>query len=108
MGALHGAQKKISLFIGYFLAQGALMTILAGKLIIWRDEPSCLDWPVAIASWVVVASFFHFLLFLGAFYCVHVEGEANECHAFLRKTKEHRFSDIHKVKQAGGLDVKIV
>lgn len=108
MDAYTVRRSKISLFIGYFLAEGALIAILMGMLIIWRDEPSYLDWPVAIVSWVVVASFFHFLLFLGTFFCIHVKGEAIEYHTFLRKTKKYHFSDILKVKQSGGLDIKIV
>jgi len=108
MDAYTVRRSKISLLIGYFFAEGVLIAILVGMCIIWRDEPSYLDWPVAIVSWVVVASFFHFLLFLGTFYCVHVKGEAIEYHTFLRKTRKYYFSDIQKVMQAGGLDVKIV
>ncbi|MDL2232165.1 hypothetical protein LJC63_01110 [Ruminococcaceae bacterium OttesenSCG-928-L11] len=101
-------RSKLSLCIGYFLAEGALISILMAMLIIWRDEPAYLDWPMAILSWTVVAVFFHCLLFTGTFYSVRVNGEMIEYHAFLRKTKKLSFSDIQKITQSIGMDVKIV
>ena len=87
-------RSRLSLCIGYFLVEGTLMTILGLMLIIWRDEPTYLDWSTAILSWVIVALFLHFLLFIGTFYSVRVNGEAIEYHAFLRKTRKLVFSDI--------------
>jgi len=101
-------RSMVSLCIGYFLAEVTLIAILAGMLIIWRDEPAYLDWPIAILSWVTIALWFHFLLFIGTFYKVQVNGEAIEHHAFLRKTRKLFFSDIHKVEQSIGVDMKII
>jgi hypothetical protein len=101
-------RSKLSLIIGYFLAESALIVILMGMFVIWRDEPTYLDWPIAITSYVIVAVFFHFLLFIGTFYSIHINGEMIEYHAFLRKTKVFHFSDIQKVEQSIGLDIKIV
>ena len=101
-------RSKLALFIGYFLAEGVLIAILAGMVIIWRDEPTYLDWPLAMFTFAVVAVFFHFLLFLGTFYRVQVTGDAIEYHAFLRKTKKLHFSDIQKVEQSIGADMKIM
>ena len=101
-------RSRLSLYIGYFLAESTLAAILVGMLIIWRDEPTYLDWPIAIASWITVALFFHFLLFIGTFFSIRVNGEAIEHHAFLRKTRKLFFSDIQKVVQSIGVDVKIV
>ena len=84
------------------------MTILGLMLIIWRDEPTYLDWSTAILSWVIVALFLHFLLFIGTFYSVRVNGEAIEYHAFLRKTRKLVFSDIQKVTQSIGVDMQLV
>ena len=101
-------RSRLSLCVGYFLAEAALTVILAGMYIIWRDEPTYLDWPIAILSWVAVALFFHLLLFSGTFYCIQVNGETIEHHAFLRKMKRLYFSDIQKVTQSIGVDMKIV
>ena len=101
-------RSRLFLFIGYFLAEGVLIAILVGMLIIWRDEPTYLDWPIAILSGVTSALWFHFLLFIGTFYKVQVNGEAIEHHAFLRKTRKLFFSDIQKIEQSIGMDIKIV
>ena len=101
-------RSKISLYIGYFLAEGTLLAILAGMAVVWCDDPTYLDWPMAITSLVVVALFFHFLLFVGTFYRVQVEGESIEYHAFLRRTKRLTFSDIKRVVPSVGVDMKIV
>jgi|GEM_PF-3067493 len=105
-------RSKFSLYIGYFLAESLLLVFLVGMVIIWRDEPTYLDWPMAIASWIVVALFFHLLLFIGTFYKVQVNGDEIEYHAFLRKTKKLTFSDIKKITipqfSRLGVDLKVV
>ncbi len=101
-------RSRISLFIGYLLAEGLLIAFLIGMFIIWRDEPTYLDWPLAIFSWVTVALYAHFLLFMGTFYKVEINGDSIAYHAFLRKTKHFHFSDIQKTKPSIGVDVKLV
>ena len=101
-------RSRASLFIGYFLAEGTLVALLACMLVIWRDEPAYMDWPLAMASWVVVALFFHALLFIGSFYSVWVNGEAIAYRAFLRKTKRLTFANIRNATPSIGVDVKIV
>jgi hypothetical protein len=103
-------RSKLLLCIGYFLAESTLITILAAMLVIWQDEPSYLDWPVAITSWIACTVFFHSLLFAGTFYCLHIdaENETIEYHAFLKKTKRLLFSDIVKVEHSVNMDVKVV
>lgn len=101
-------RSKVALFIGYFLAEGTLSLLLAGMLIIWREDPAYLDWPLAIISWVVVAVFFHFLLFIGTFYKVEINGDIIIYYAFLRKPKTLCFSDIQNYKSSTGVDVKIM
>lgn len=101
-------RSRLCLWIGYLLAEGALLAILLGLLIIWYEEPSYLNWPLAVFSWVTVWLFFHCLLFTGTFYRVQVHGEQIECHGFLRKPKQLCFSDICKVEPSIGLDVKVI
>lgn len=108
MNAYVVRRSRLSLWIGYLLAEILLVALLAGMLIIWRDEPSYLDWPVAIASWVAAALFFHVLLFTGTFYSVRVDGESIEYRAFLRKAKKLGFSDIQRAEPSIGVDVKII
>ena len=101
-------RSKISLFIGYLVVEAVLISILVAMSIIWQEDPTYLDWPVAITSWGVVAVFFHLLLLKGTFYKVNINGDVVEYHAFLRKTKAVYFSDIRKVEQSSGFDMKIV
>lgn len=101
-------RSRLALFVGYFLAEDVLIGILVAMFFIWKEEPTYLDWPLAIVSWVAVALFFHFLLFSGTFYCIRVNGEMIEYHAFLRRTKRLHFSDIRSIKPSIGVDVKIV
>jgi len=100
-------RSRVSLCIGYFLAEGVLITSLIGMVIIWRDEPTYMDWPIAIISWTIVALFFHFFLFLGTFYRVQITDDVIEYRAFLRKTKKLHFSDIQKIEPSVGVDIKI-
>lgn len=100
-------RSKLSLGIGYFFAESVLMAFLIGMLVIWQEEPGYLNWTLAIGSWIAVALFFHFLLFIGTFYKIKVNGEMIECHAFLRRKRIFSFSDISGVTSSAGLDVKI-
>lgn len=101
-------RSKLSLFIGYFLAEGLLVVILAALGFIWCNDPSYLDWPLAVFSFFVVALFFNILLLIGSFYKIQVNGDTIVYHAFLRKPKQFQFSDISHTKVSTGLDVKIV
>jgi len=100
-------RSKLSLCIGYFLAEAVLIAILIGMAVIWMDSPAYLDWPIAILSWITVALLFHFLLFTGTFYSVRVNGKDIEYHSFLRKAKKFTFSAIQKATPSIGSDVKI-
>lgn len=101
-------RSRVSLLIGYFLAESILIAFLLGMFIVWQEDPGYLDWNFAIGSWLVVALFFHFLLFTGTFYKVAINGEIIKYHAFCRKTKTFYFSDIKKVRPSTGVDVKIL
>jgi len=100
-------RSRLSIYIGYFFAESTLLAILVGMVIIWTEDSGYLEWPIASISWVVIALFFHSLLFNGTFYGVRVNGESIEYHAFLRKTKKLFFSDIKEITQSTGMDMKI-
>lgn len=52
MGTYTVRRGTLSLCIGYFLAETTLLALVVTMLIIWREEPAYIDWPIAIASWL--------------------------------------------------------
>ncbi len=101
-------RSTFTLWFGYFLVEFVLMTLAIAMYMMWKDGYASINWSFAIVSWIMMALFFHGLLFVGTFYRIKIFETTIEYHAFLKRKRTYSFSDIKQVIQSHGMDIKVI